>query len=68
MNIVCSARIASSKISSFESFVKRFEIDAAPATQHAEEDPSPIPGGISESITILIQPLCLNFFIISLTI
>ena len=60
LNIVCSAFTARSIISSLESFVKRLEIDAAPATQQADEEPNPIPDGISELMTILIPPLNLN--------
>ena len=57
--IVFSASIASFRISSFDSGLvppirKSVDIDAAAATQHAEDDPSPTPTGISESIVITI--------------
>jgi len=53
-NIVFSASIAICRISSLDFSVKTPEIAAAPATQHAEDDPSPTPTGISESMVISI--------------
>ena len=60
-NIVFSAWIANSKISFSSVLLNKFEIDAAAATQHADDEPSPAPIGISESILILI-PLLKLFF------
>ena len=48
--IVFSASIASSKISSFVFSENNLEIAAAPATQHADDEPNPAPIGISDSI------------------
>ena len=59
--IVFSACIDKSKISSSFVFPNKFEIDAAAATQHADDDPKPAPIGISDSILILI-PLSKPFF------
>ena len=50
--IVFSASIDRFKISSDDSSLNNSEIDAAAATQQAEDDPSPTPMGISESIVI----------------
>ncbi|GIT56110.1 MAG: hypothetical protein Ct9H300mP17_12690 [Candidatus Nitrosopelagicus sp.] len=48
--------------------LNKFETDAAAATQHADEEPSPAPIGISDSILILIPFSKLFFEIISFAI
>ena len=48
--IVLSASIASFNISSLDIFPNNLKIAAAPATQHADDEPNPAPNGISESI------------------
>ena len=42
------------KFSSLDIFPNNLKIAAAPATQHADDEPSPAPNGISESILICI--------------
>ena len=42
--------------SSRDSLLNNPEIEAVAATQHAEDDPSPTPTGISEFIVISNQP------------
>ena len=60
-NIVFSACIANSNISLSVVSLNKFAIDAEAATQHADEEPSPAPIGIFDSILILI-PLSKLFF------
>ena len=67
-NIVRSASIARSNTSDFSGLVNRLDIDAAVATQHAEDDPSPAPIGISDWISMLIPFLKLWSLITSLAI
>ena len=55
--IVCSASIAIFRIRFFPSSENRFDIDAAAATQHAEDEPSPAPIGISDCISMFIPLL-----------
>jgi hypothetical protein len=50
--IVFSASIASYRISSLDVCLNSFEIAAAPATQHADDEPNPTPNGISDSTLI----------------
>ena len=50
--IVFSASIDKFRISSEDNSLNNSDIDAAAATQQAEDDPSPTPIGISESIVI----------------
>ena len=52
-NIVRSASIANSITLSFSGFENKPDIDAAAATQHAEDEPSPAPIGMSDSISML---------------
>ena len=61
--IVLSASIASSKIFSLDTSPNNLKIAAAPATQHADDDPSPAPNGISELILISIP---VSWFLIAL--
>ena len=53
-NIVRSASIARSNTSEISGFANRFDTDAAAETQHADEEPSPAPIGISDWISIVI--------------
>ena len=61
LKIVFSASIANFRISSLEYFVNKPDIEAAAATQHAEEEPNPTPEGKDESIVTSIPPLLPNF-------
>ena len=59
-NIVFSACIDKSKLSFSFVLFNKFETDAAAATQHADEEPSPAPIGISAvSYTHLTLPTIL---------
>ena len=54
LKIVFSASIARARISSFDVFLNNLEIAAAPATQHADDEPKPTPSGISDYTLISI--------------
>ena len=62
--IVFSAFIASSNTSFSSVMLNKFRIDAAAATQHAEDEPNPAPIGMSDSIFIVI-PFSKLFFSIT---
>ncbi len=62
--IVFSASIANPNTLSLLIFSNNLVIDAAPATQHAEEEPNPTPEGISDSTRTLIPEWELFFSII----
>ena len=67
-NIVRSASIARSRTAEVSGLVNRLITDAAAATQHADDDPSPAPIGMSDWISIVIPFLKLWSLITSLAI
>jgi len=52
--MVRSASIAKSKTCDMSVLENRLDTEAAAATQHAEDDPSPAPIGMSDCISIVI--------------